>query len=380
MVNIVRVGGYRDYHSTVATMEKGVPPSRFLFYLVTVSLFILIFFSSAILLQFSSSGFMSGAVLKHILVNTTLPYLRSDASSEQTETLLPLQTYEGVPLVGEEEGNHDSDNGEGPVCHPPQAKLRVFMYDMPPEFHFGLLGWRVKSNRAWPSVNNPGDVPSYPGGLNLQHSIEYWLTLDLLASTTPNIMRPCTAVRVKNSSEADVVFVPFFSSLSYNRYSRVQGKEKVSVNKMLQGKLVEFLRGRHEWKRTGGKDHIIVAHHPNSLLDARKKLGSAMFVLADFGRYPKEIANLKKDIIAPYKHVVRTIPSNQSAPFENRPILAYFQGAIYRKDVSCMYIFLILNNDCDLLSQNIKMRYWIVQLSTCVLLTLLFVCMPAKSI
>ncbi|PKI63255.1 hypothetical protein CRG98_016440 [Punica granatum] len=205
------------------------------------------------------------------------------------------------------------------------------MYDLPPEFHFGLLGWRRKSNRTWPSVDNPGDIPPYPGGLNLQHSIEYWLTLDLLSSTTPGIMRPCTVVRVKNSTEADVIFVPFFSSLSYNRYSKVQGKEKVSVDKMLQGKLVEFLRGRDEWRRTRGKDHVIVAHHPNSLLDARKKLGSATFVLADFGRYPKEIANIEKDIIAPYKHVVRTI-SSRSASFEKRPILAYFQGAIYRKD------------------------------------------------
>jgi hypothetical protein len=59
-----------------------------------------------------------------------------------------------------------------------------------------------------------------------------------------------------------------------------------------------------------------------------------MFVLADFGRYPVEIANLGKDIIAPYKHVVRTIPSGESAQFDRRPILMHFQGAIYRKDVS----------------------------------------------
>jgi len=84
----------------------------------------------------------------------------------------------------------------------------------------------------------------------------------------------------------------------------------------------------------GGKDHLIIAHHPNSMLDARSKLGSAMFVLADFGRYPVDIANLGKDIIAPYRHLVRTIPNGESAPFDKRPILAYFQGAIYRKDVS----------------------------------------------
>ncbi|RVW90482.1 putative arabinosyltransferase ARAD1 [Vitis vinifera] len=190
-------------------------------------------------------------------------------------------------------------------CDPNQAHLRAFMYDLPPEFHFGLLGWTGKANQTWPNVSNPGRIPSYPGGLNLQHSIEYWLTLDLLSSDTPNIVRPCSAIRVKNSSQADIIFVPFFSSLSYNRHSRLHGKEK---------------------------DHLIVAHHPNSMLDARKKLGSAMFVLADFGRYPVEIANIDKDVIAPYKHVLRSNPVADSATFEERPILVYFQGAIYRKD------------------------------------------------
>ncbi|KAJ9163609.1 hypothetical protein P3X46_023258 [Hevea brasiliensis] len=68
------------------------------------------------------------------------------------------------------------------------------------------------------------------------------------------------------------------------------------------------------------------------MLDARKMLGSAMYVLADFGRYPVQIANLGKDIIASYKHVVRTIPSGESAHFDESPILVFFQGAIYRED------------------------------------------------
>lgn len=46
-----------------------------------------------------------------------------------------------------------------------------------------------------------------------------------------------------------------------------------------------------------------------------------------------ETVNLKKDVIAPYMHVVPSV-GNDSAPFEDRPMLAYFQGAILRKDVS----------------------------------------------
>lgn len=110
---------------------------------------------------------------------------------------------------------------------------------------------------------------------------------------------------------------------------------------MLQDKLVEFLKGRDEWKQLGGKNHLIVAHHPNSMLVARRKLGSAMFVLADFGRYPVEIANIQKDVIAPYKHLVKTIAAEESAPFEGRSVLVYFQGAIYRKAVSSVSAFCV---------------------------------------
>ncbi|MQL96732.1 hypothetical protein Taro_029412 [Colocasia esculenta] len=216
------------------------------------------------------------------------------------------------------------------LCDSDHASLRVYMYDLPPTFHFGLLGWKGRAGQLWPDVSRVSSIPSYPGGLNLQHSIEYWLTLDLLSSDS-SVDRPCSALRVMNSSDADVIFVPFFSSLSYNRHSKVHGKEKMSMNKLLQDELVRFLLRQEEWKQSRGKDHLIVAHHPNSMLDARRKLGSAMFVLADFGRYPAEIANIKKDIIAPYRHVVNSL-GNESPPFDGRPILMYFQGAIHRKD------------------------------------------------
>lgn len=218
-------------------------------------------------------------------------------------------------------------------CNIDRALLKVYMYDLPPMFHFGMLGWKGEANQTWPDVSNPNQVPTYPGGLNLQHSIEYWLILDLLSSTIPGFKRPCTAIRVEDPNLADIFFVPFFSSLSYNRHSKIHGKEKISKNKFLQDELVKFLTNREEWKRGSGRDHFVPAHHPNSMLDARKWLGSAMLLLADFGRYPLEIANLKKDVIAPYRHVVESI-GNESPSFEERPILAYFQGAIYRKDVS----------------------------------------------
>ncbi|TKW10475.1 hypothetical protein SEVIR_6G167000v4 [Setaria viridis] len=219
-------------------------------------------------------------------------------------------------------------------CDADLAALRVYVYDLPAEFHFGMLGWDGGKGRlaaAWPDVGDARAAPHYPGGLNLQHSVAYWLLLDILSSSTPPPGRPCVAVRVANASLADVFFVPFFASLSYNRHSKLRRGEKVSRNRALQAELVKYLSRKEEWRRWGGRDHLIVPHHPNSMMEARKRLSAAMFVLSDFGRYSPDVANLKKDVIAPYKHVVRSLADDESPAFDQRPVLAYFQGAIHRK-------------------------------------------------
>ncbi|CAL1356669.1 unnamed protein product [Linum trigynum] len=227
-----------------------------------------------------------------------------------------------------------------------QQQLKVFMYDMPPEFHFELLGWKPEPGRVWPDIKT--HIPGYPGGLNLQHSIEYWLTLDLLASEVPQIPRAGSAIRVRNSSEADIIFVPFFSSLSYNRYSKLNPHQKKSRNNELQDKVVKYLTSQPEWKRSGGRDHLVMAHHPNSMLSARMKLWPAMFVLSDFGRYPPNVANVDKDVIAPYKHIIKSYV-NDSSEYDTRPTLLYFQGAIYRKDggLARQELFYLLKDEKD---------------------------------
>ncbi|TVU05729.1 hypothetical protein EJB05_48908, partial [Eragrostis curvula] len=222
-------------------------------------------------------------------------------------------------------------------CDADNAALRVYVHDLPAEFHFGMLGWDGQGENAasaWPDVRDASAVPHYPGGLNLQHSVAYWLTLDILSSSSSSSSpdRPCVAVRVTNASLADVFFVPFFASLSYNRHSKLRRGERVSRNRVLQAELVKSLTRREEWRRWGGKDHLVVPHHPNSMMQARKRLSAAMFVLSDFGRYSPDVANLKKDVVAPYMHVVRSLGDDDSPGFDQRPVLAYFQGAIHRKD------------------------------------------------
>ncbi|KAL1541621.1 putative arabinosyltransferase ARAD1 [Salvia divinorum] len=320
------------------SQEKSIMPSRLLACLIAFAIFLL-FSSSLSLIQFVPNSFIPMSVLHLILVNNT--------SISPTPTAKP--NLVALPTPNAKAPTSLIDKSTTKRCDKDRALLRVYMYDLPPEFHFGLLGWKgVKANQTWPSLPGAKRLPSYPGGLNLQHSVEYWLTLDLLASNDGNVARPCSAYRVKNSSDADVIFVPFFSSLSYNRGSK-QRRHGRQNDMVLQGKLVEFLQGRLEWKVSGGRDHLVVAHHPNSMLFARKKLGTSMFVLSDFGRYDTKIANIDKDVIAPYKHMVRTIPPAASASFDQRPTLVYFQGAIYRKDggVIRRELYYLLKDESD---------------------------------
>ncbi|WOL18039.1 putative arabinosyltransferase ARAD1 [Canna indica] len=248
------------------------------------------------------------------------------------EKIFPVIENQSASLRGH--GGESSLDQNAPAnkelerCNPSKALLKVFMYDLPPEFHFVLLGWNSDGKSVWPNLRTK--IPSYPGALNLQHSVDYWLTLDLLSSRFPDRSGPCNAVRVEDSREADVVFVPFFSSLSSNRLSKIKPHETQSANELLQQKLVKFLVAQEEWKRSDGRDHIILAHHPNSMLDARMHLSQCMLILSDFGRYSPLVANVDKDIIAPYKHLIKTFV-NDSSSFNDRPTLLYFQGGIDRK-------------------------------------------------
>lgn len=312
-----------------STPEKGVFISRSLAYLFAISLLFLIL-SASLLFQFGDNLLVPRSIYNLIIVNNTPSYTKHD----ETEISNPIEPVSPLFVAAPCKVSCLESNPIKPNISRNQnrALLKVFMYDLPPDFHLGLLGWKGDRNRIWPNVSNLSEIPKYPGGLNLQHSVEYWLTLDLLSSIAAKGPRPCPAILVKNSSQADIVFVPFFSSLSYNRHSKILANKKDSLDKILQEKLVKYLKSRDEWRRLGGKDHMIMAHHPNSMLLARKHLSSAMFVLADFGRYPAHIANIDKDVIAPYKHVVRRLDDRDSPSFEDRPLLVYFQGAIYRKD------------------------------------------------
>ncbi|KAJ7529689.1 hypothetical protein O6H91_15G062200 [Diphasiastrum complanatum] len=242
----------------------------------------------------------------------------SGTDSENPELLI---SENGNSAIGDRKGGIES-------CTVEHALMRIYMYDLPPEFHFGMIS-ALPAGRLWPT--NASEIPRYPGGLYQQHSPEYWLTADLLTSIYADRRNPCTVVRVKEHRLANAYFVPYFSSLSYNKYSRGGYKARADQNEVLQQRLVKFLLKQEAWKASEGRNHIIPMHHPNSLNVGRQHLRNAMFVVADFGRYSKEVANVAKDVVAPYKHIVPYF-HNDNTSFDSRKILLFFQGAIIRKE------------------------------------------------
>ena len=259
---------------------------------------------------------------------TLVPELNPSSAMSQSDTV-----DKKIVIQQELQQPGGRSSSSPPGCNAQSARLRIFMYDLAAEFHYGMISeYKSSKGEIWP--RNMSAIPPYPGGLYQQHSPEYWLTSDLLTSTMSDRSAPCVVFRVDRWEDADLIFVPFFASLSYNKYSK-PGEQQVKAasdkNEVLQVKLVKFLKKQAAWRASGGADHVIVIHHPNSMHVMREELRKAMFVVADFGRYGKDVANIQKDVVAPYKHVIPTFQQDTNS-FEVRTMLLFFQGAIVRKE------------------------------------------------
>jgi hypothetical protein len=103
---------------------------------------------------------------------------------------------------------------------------------------------------------------------------------------------------------------------------------------LFQIDLMELLRRSKFWQRSGGRDHVFPMTHPNAFRFLRDQLNESIQVVVDFGRYPKGVSNLNKDVVSPYVHVVDSyIDEEPQDPFESRTMLLFFRGRTHRKDV-----------------------------------------------
>ena len=116
--------------------------------------------------------------------------------------------------------------------------LRVYMYDLPRRFNVGML--RRKDTDQTPVTVET--LPPWPkvSGLRKQHSVEYWMMASLFnvekEGKENNDEVKMEAVRVLDPEIADVFFVPFFSSLSFNVYGHNMTDPNNEHDKELQVK------------------------------------------------------------------------------------------------------------------------------------------------
>ncbi|XP_057776948.1 probable arabinosyltransferase ARAD1 [Salvia miltiorrhiza] len=207
--------------------------------------------------------------------------------------------------------------------------LRVYMYDLPPRFNVGLMDPNFPNATPVTARNIP--PWGWNDGLRKQHSVEYWMMASLLYDANDDSGSTREAVRVTDPDLADVFFVPFFSSLSFNLHVRNMAQTNTEDEKM-QLEMVNILRASDYWKRSDGRDHVIPMHHPNAFRHYRDQINASIFIVADFGRI-MNISTLTKDIVAPYPHMVESYSGeDHQDPYKSRKTLIFFRGRTHRKD------------------------------------------------
>ncbi|GAB2217563.1 hypothetical protein Drorol1_Dr00000761 [Drosera rotundifolia] len=241
----------------------------------------------------------------------------------------------------------------------PKMTLKVFVFELPRSLNYGLLDqyWSSKPDSRIP--NDPdhesgtthlpktlafGGYPENP--LIKQYSAEYWILGDLM--TDEELRTGSVAKRVFDVREADVVFVPFFATLSAEMQlglDRGMFRKKVPGNGdyVRQREVVDLVMKSEAWMRSGGRDHVFVLTDPVAMWHVKNEIAPAVLLVVDFGGWqrldskssngtsPERIqhtqVSLLKDVIVPYTHLLPRLDLSEN---KARPTLLYFKGAKHR--------------------------------------------------
>lgn len=161
------------------------------------------------------------------------------------------------------------------------------------------------------------------------------------------------AKRVFSESEADVVFVPFFATLSAemelgNGKGSSFRKRSGNEDYQRQRQVLDFLNNTQAWKRSGGRDHVFVLTDPVAMWHVREEIALSILLVVDFGGwfrqdsksfnrttssgFPERIEHTQvsviKDVIVPYTHLLPRLDLSRNQ--RQRHTLLYFKGAKHR--------------------------------------------------
>ncbi|KAA8538591.1 hypothetical protein F0562_028215 [Nyssa sinensis] len=236
--------------------------------------------------------------------------------------------------------------------------IKVYIADLPRSLNYGLLDkyWSFESDSRLGSqpdneirsthLSGKLEYPPYPENpLIKQYSAEYWIMGDLM--TPEELKTGSFARRVFNVEEADVVFVPFFATLSAEmQLGLAKGAFRKKVGNEdyeRQREVVDFVKGTEAWKRSGGRDHVFVLTDPVAMWHVRAEISPAVLLVVDFGgwyRLDSKASNgsssdmiqhtqvsLLKDVIVPYTNLLPRLHLSEN---RKRRTLLYFKGAKHR--------------------------------------------------
>ncbi|CAA0809802.1 Exostosin family protein [Striga hermonthica] len=239
--------------------------------------------------------------------------------------------------------------------------IKVHISPIPRSLNHGLLEkyWALTSdNRIGSEADNeirktllpilPRESLPYPENpIIKQYSAEYWILGDLLAPE--ELKRDSFARRVFDPEEADVIFVPFFATLSAELQLVVDKsvfRKKVEGNEdyVRQRTVVDLVKKTAAWKKSGGRDHVFVLTDPVAMWHVKDEIAPAILLVVDFGgwyRLDSKTSNdssydltihhtqvsLLKDVIVPYTHLLPRLDISKNP---KRDTLLYFKGAKHR--------------------------------------------------
>ncbi|KAG1365529.1 putative arabinosyltransferase ARAD1 [Cocos nucifera] len=201
--------------------------------------------------------------------------------------------------------------------------VRVYVYEMPAKFTYDLL-WLFRN--TYKETANLTSNGSPVHRLIEQHSIDYWLWADLITPESERLLK--NVIRVHRQEEANLFYIPFFSTISFFLLDKQQCKA-------LYREALKWVTDQPAWQRSEGRDHILPVHHPWSFKSVRRFMKKAIWLLPDMDStgnwYKPGQVWLEKDLILPYVPNVdfcdaKCFVENQS----KRSTLLFFRGRLKR--------------------------------------------------
>lgn len=137
-----------------------------------------------------------------------------------------------------------------------------------------------------------------------------------------------SVVRVDRQEEADLFYIPFFTTISFFLMEKQQCKA-------LYREVLKWVTDQPAWKRSEGRDHILPVHHPWSFKSVRRYLKNAIWLLPDMDStgnwYKPGQVFLEKDLILPYVPNVELCDAKCMTESESaRTTILFFRGRLKR--------------------------------------------------